>query len=125
MDFVQSHTKECPVCHKEYTAKRTDAIFCSATCKAFHNNHKNHAQKSANRTAVQITDPINATLWKNREILQKFEGKVVDMEDLKRLGFTIQYITRFDQDTKNRNVLYCYDFAYIFVDKSKIEIFRP
>lgn len=30
------HVKTCPVCHRQFTASRSDAVYCSGTCRQRH-----------------------------------------------------------------------------------------
>ncbi len=120
MKFIQDYFKVCPVCEQQYEANRLNQVYCSTQCKSRYNNHK---ASNSKLTYNAITEKKNKELWKNRGILEMFEGQEVNIDMLKKMGFKLNYVTNFYLDNKlKKNVLVVYDFAYIFLDEKKIKI---
>ena len=122
MNFNTDYQKKCPVCGEAFEATRLNQNYCSTTCKAFFNNHKNRETSLAQRQAIGIAGPTNAILWKNRELLRQHAGQTVKLEKLEVAGFKVKYITRFEQFGASNNLFYCYDYSFTFEDNFTLKI---
>ncbi len=122
MKLIQDYFKVCPVCERQYEANRLNQTYCTTLCKARYNNHK---AKNNKLNYNAITEKKNKILWKNRGILEMFEGQELNIDILKKMGFKLNYVTNFSLNKKlEKNVLVVYDFAYIFLDEKIIKIKR-
>lgn len=122
---ILEYYKICPECHENFDARRLNQKFCDLTCKTRYNNRKLHSRYHSRKNEDQICKETNSILFKNRQILKQFEGKTVKLEDLKKLGFVLQYITQFEYtDDHPKTFFYCYDMKFEFIDKFNLKIFN-
>lgn len=120
MEILSEYLKICPVCEIEYEARRLNQTYCSIQCKARFNNYKS---KNKKLTYAAVTEKKNKILWKNREVLSRYDGQEVSVETLLDLGFKLRYVTNFYLDQKiKKNVMVVYDYAYIFINENTIKI---
>ena len=124
MPLLENYQKICPTCEKAFEAKRLNQAYCSTRCKSFLNNHKHRDATLEKRQAENIAGPTNAILWKNREILRSNVDSKMEVEEVQKLGFVLNFITRFEQNAKEQATFFCYDYGYTFTSKSSIQIFR-
>ena len=124
MDYLNEYHKECPNCGEEYEARRLNQKFCTMKCKARYNNRKAKEVNIKQKNIESITGATNRILWRNRQILfENIEG-FANLNDLKEAGFKLNYITKFEQTSNQKNRFFCYDMAYEFNNKETIKIFQ-
>ena len=121
MNLLEEYQKICPTCQQQYEARRLNQVYCSRKCKMRLNNRK---AKHIRESYESITKSKNEILWNNRNILKRHEGHKVLFENLIKAGFVKKHVTHFGMDERGKNLLYCYDFGYKFVEESTIEIFK-
>ena len=92
-----NYQRECPGCKEAFEAKRLNQKFCDSRCKARFHNHNNRATLLAKKAAEQITGNTNKVLWENRGLLKANEGKEVGFQEMEKIGFKRNHITRFEQ----------------------------
>lgn len=111
--------KECLECNRSFQG-RTDAKFCSSSCRSAYNNRTN------SNTSAEIRR-VNAILKKNLKILSRFnkqETTRVKREDLQRAGFDFMYLTNIYVTSKGKNYKFCYEQGYIDDDGAYITLVR-
>lgn len=117
------YQRECLGCGTEFTANRLNQKFCTSRCKARYHNHNNRETILRKKAVEAVTGNVNMVLWQNRELLKANNGNLVDFNEMKKIGFKSNYITRFEEAGQNRNRFYCYDMAYEFIDTETIKIY--
>jgi hypothetical protein len=97
----------CLLCNKPMSG-RIDKKYCSDGCRSEAHNQKN-------RLAIESTRRINATLQRNRNILDTVLGnakdEIVSEHELQQLGFMFDYVTRIG-DFEGVALRFCYDLVY-------------
>lgn len=116
------YTKTCPGCDTEYEANRLNQTFCTPKCKNRYHNNIQRAERMRRAEIQKTTKDTNRILWKNRELLRELAGQEIDMKDMEQHGFTFNFVTQFRLDNNNMNILFCYDYKYIFTDYETIII---
>lgn len=117
------YQRECPGCGAEFTANRLNQKFCDSRCKARYHNHINRETILRKKSEEAITSNINVVLWNNRELLKANIGKEVGLNEMIKIGFKSNFITRFEQIGQQKSRFFCYDVAYEFVDPQTIKIY--
>ena len=100
--------KNCKECGESFSG-RADAKFCSDHCRSNFHNRKYG-------TKVPYVRRINATLRKNRKILEGFnpEGKSrVHRKDLAKKGFDFNYFTNIYTTKAGKQYFFCYEYGYL------------
>ncbi|MAC94408.1 MAG: hypothetical protein CMC96_02785 [Flavobacteriales bacterium] len=92
---------------------RKDKKYCSDHCRNTHHNRQNSYETNYIRK-------VNGILRKNRRILEsiapKGKGKT-KKENLQKAGFDFAYYTNTYTTKENKTYYYCYDYAYLDIDK--------
>lgn len=102
--------RNCLNC-KEPLRGRADKKFCNDYCRSSYNN--------TNKTPTrQLKRRINNALRKNRQILRKKLGEQaeakVPKEDLRKVGFNFNYLTRYAKNDSGFFDLFCFEYKYSF-----------
>ena len=122
---MEDYQKYCPECALQYQANRLNQVFCSLECKSQHNN-RNKARAQGEQTLQtqqkidRITASTNAILWRNRNALKAYTGQKVSLQTLNQQGFQTNFITSFAQGKEQKNIFYCYDAAYVFINQTTV-----
>ena len=100
--------RKCPECGFDLIG-RSDKKFCSDQCR---NTFNNRAKKDSNNYVRQI----NATLRKNRRILEELNpnGKSkTNKNTLIHKGFNFDYYTNTYSTKAGKTYYFCYEYGYL------------
>lgn len=105
----------CLDCHQPLVG-RADKKFCDDACRSNYNNRLIAEQTVYVRA-------VNATLKKNRKILEKLnpDGKIkVKRKTLLREGFSFDYFTGIYETGKGSQYRFCYEYGYLLLDNDDV-----
>ena len=122
MDFEANYVRDCPGCGDTFTAKRLNQKFCDKLCKSQFHNNKSRGVRIMEKSKSEITGEADAILWKNREVLEKYVGKEVELKKLEDEGFNPFFITEYVLRDNDKTYYRVYDLAYLPID-GKLKIF--
>jgi hypothetical protein len=119
--LTEQNTTTCRQCGKTVKG-RTDKRFCDDYCRSAYNNQLK-AQLS------KTVKTVNATLLKNRKILEKLLPDTEHMtkttrERLLKQGFSFAYHTHVYTTGTGKNYVYCYEYGYLLLDKDWLLLVR-
>jgi len=100
--------KECLECGDSFQG-RTDAKFCSDSCRSAHHN-------KTNKEAREVVKNVNSILKRNRKILASLNRSGtsrVKREELTKSGFNFNYLTNTYVTGKGKIYKFCYDQGYL------------
>lgn len=119
--LTEQNTTTCRQCGKAVKG-RTDKRFCDDYCRSAYNNQLK-AQLS------KTVKTVNATLLKNRKILERLLPATEQMikttrERLLKQGFSFTYHTHVLTTRTGKNYVYCYEYGYLPLDKDWLLLVR-
>lgn len=117
---MEKTRKQCIQCG-DYTHGRKDKKFCSDHCRASYHNQL-HA------LPIKTIRKINTILARNRNILRQVgrAGYVfIPKEQLLEWGFNFGHFTHIRQNTKAKQVFFCYDKGYRVDANGMVELMEP
>lgn len=115
-------THFCPMCGDKL-AGRIDKIFCCSACKAQY--HRNKAEER-----IPVTRKVDHILHRNWTILSELHNKVgkkkffVEIAELNRKGFHLNYFTTCITNTKQKQYFYVYDFAWMEFSEKEVMVVK-
>lgn len=112
----QTH-KQCKECTANFRG-RSDKKFCSTECRVSYHNRINY---DINRNIRAV----NIILRRNRKILHALCSEQryrVFEHELLSLNFNFNYYTRKIKQPNGKERIYCYEYAYTFLDNDLLQI---
>ncbi len=111
--LTQQNTPTCQQCGKPVKG-RIDKRFCDDYCRNAYNN-------SIKTQVSKTVKTINATLLKNRKVLEAMLPPADDTakttrDRLLKQGFNFSYHTHVYTTKTGKSYVYCYDYGYLPLD---------
>lgn len=115
--------KICPVCLKEFDAKRLNQIYCNANnhyCRNYYNNEKARKLKKAQGEAPKKL----AMSWRHlNEILGNEKEVTRHIEYLKGRGIDLSYFSQYTKQN-DKGIYHIFNIKIVNLDNINFKIFR-
>ena len=120
---MNTSNKICPICNKEFAAKRINQIYCdfeNHKCRNFHNNEKARKLKKAQGEVPKMLENSWRVL---NTILGKDKEAVHHIEYLKGKGIDLHYFSQYSK-INDMGVYHIFNIKLMNIDNTNYKIFR-